>query len=138
MNPAAAQIVARARMLIGTRFRPQGRDPSTGLDCVGVILRAFEIEPSEVRRNYRIRGQHLREIHSEASRRLARISVEQRQPGDLLCFELADDQLHLGVECGTSFIHADAGLRRVVETPGPARWPLVGVFRRHSSAAKSV
>ena len=31
------QVVARARSLIGTRFRSQGRLAAVGLDCVGTV-----------------------------------------------------------------------------------------------------
>lgn len=48
---------------------------------------------------------------------------------DLLLLRPGVRQLHLAVRCGTSFIHADLGLRRVVETPGPPPWPLVASWR---------
>ena len=40
MPPPPDGIVARARALIGTRFRPQGRSAAEGLDCVGLVALA--------------------------------------------------------------------------------------------------
>ena len=33
----SAAIIAAARAAIGARFRLHGRDPATGLDCVGLV-----------------------------------------------------------------------------------------------------
>ena len=41
----------------------------------------------------------------------------------------ADDQLHLGILTRQGFVHADACLRRVVETPGAPSWPVAGIYR---------
>jgi hypothetical protein len=48
----------RARAHVGTRFRPQGRDPRFGLDCVGLILCTFGLPADAVRKDYRLRGEH--------------------------------------------------------------------------------
>ena len=44
----------RARALVGTRFRAQGRGVG-GLDCVGVVLATFGLPLHLVRRDYRLR-----------------------------------------------------------------------------------
>jgi hypothetical protein len=38
-------------------------------------------------------------------------------------------QFHVLVKTTTGFVHADAGLRRVVETPGRPGWPVIGIWR---------
>ena len=122
------EIVARARALVGCRYRPQGRDPRFGLDCVGVICRVFDIPVSEVPRNYR-----LRRLDSVAAGPMIQTHftpVDHGNPGDLLLLSPARDQLHLAVLTDRGFVHADAGLRQVVETPGRPVWPVVGRFRR--------
>jgi hypothetical protein len=43
--------------------------------------------------------------------------VEDRRDGDVALIALAAGQFHLGVMGAASFVHAHAGLRRVVETP---------------------
>jgi hypothetical protein len=42
----------------------------------------------------------------------------------------SDDQVHFAILTANGFVHAHAGLRRVVETPGKPEWPLIGAFRR--------
>lgn len=121
------EIVKRARSLIGCRFRPQGRDPTLGLDCVGLVTHVFAIPTDLVRRDYRLRGRHRQELESELARFLS--PVANARPGDVLLCEVAARQMHLAIHCGGSFIHADAGLRLIVETPGKPRWPVVAAFR---------
>ena len=125
----AAEVIARARSVVGVRFRPQGRDPSTGLDCVGVVTRAFAIPAETCARDYRMRGEHLRQMHRELSKRFCRVGDGCRAAADILICAVRADQMHLVIECDGSFIHADAGLRRVVETPGEPPWPIVATFR---------
>ena len=54
--------VDRARSMIGTRFRAQGRDPRFGLDCLGLAMIAFGVSEDGVRRDYRLSGDHRREL----------------------------------------------------------------------------
>jgi len=122
--------VERARALVGTRFRPQGRDAETGLDCVGLALAVFGIPAIAVRRDYALRGSHKRELCQQVLRFFRRVSNAAARPGDLIISECARDQLHLSISAGESFVHADARLRCVVETPGRPSWPCSGTFRR--------
>ena len=122
--------VTRARSLVGTRFRPQGRDPRLGLDCVGLTLAVFGIPASEVRKNYRLRGDHGRELETHIGRFFRRISQRAARAGDLTVSKVARDQLHLSIRTDRGFVHADAGIGRVVETPGTPRWASAGVYRR--------
>jgi murein DD-endopeptidase / murein LD-carboxypeptidase len=115
--------VTRARSLIGTRFRLHGRDPATGLDCVGLIVCAYPaiLRPPE---GYGLRGGTAAGF---AAMFIAN-GMTQRQGapciGDVLLLQPSVAQFHLGVWSGESLIHADAVLRRVVETPGALAWPL--------------
>lgn len=132
MRRSAEDIVGRARGLVGSRFRPQGRDPGTGLDCVGVILSAFELCPDDVPRNYRLAGDHARQLGAELLKHFRRVGRRDLRPGDVMMCAASAEQLHLAISCGASFVHADAKLRRVVETPGYPVWPLVAIFRRRA------
>lgn len=38
MDPRREKIVALARAQLGARWRHQGRDPRTGLDCAGLVI----------------------------------------------------------------------------------------------------
>lgn len=120
-------VVHRARALVGCRFRPQGRCPSAGLDCVGLVLAAYEIPTERVPRDYRLRGTHGHQLDAEIRRFFW--PAKAARPGDLMLFQLRADQFHLAIQCGGSFVHADARLRRVVETPAETRWPMVAAFR---------
>jgi hypothetical protein len=126
------RFAERARALIGCRFRAQGRNPALGLDCVGLALRAFGLADDIARFNYRIRGDHRSELVEAIAPYFRRVSKRQTRVGDLLLLRVAGDQLHLAVKTGAGFVHADARLRKVVETPGEPAWPVLGVYRRRS------
>jgi cell wall-associated NlpC family hydrolase len=117
----------RARALVGTPFRPQGRGVD-GFDCVGVAVDVFAI--SGVPQNYRLRGAHADEIGEFLSRHFRPVPAIRARPGDLLLMRIAEDQVHFGVSTPAGFVHAHAGVRRVVETPGAPGWPVLGVYRR--------
>lgn len=122
-------IVARARSLVGTRFRAQGRRPDVGMDCLGVVLHVFRIPERSGRCNYRLRGDHAVELRAELKRFFDEVASGHQLAGDALLFRVAPEQLHLAVSSGDGFVHADAAIGRVVETPGPAPWPLISVHR---------
>jgi cell wall-associated NlpC family hydrolase len=117
--------VARARALVGVRFRAQGRT-AAGVDCVGLVAAA--LGRTGVRSDYALRGGSLTALEGalvDAGLREA----EAAEPGDVLVMQAGPGQWHLGVWTGAGLVHADAGLRRVVERPGDVPWPLVSVWR---------
>ena len=120
----------RAAALVGTPYRAQGREPGSGLDCVGLVLVACGFGPGEVRRDYRPRGDHGAELRTELLRRFRKVSGKERRVGDLCLLAVAPDQLHLAIFTARGFVHADMRLRKVVETPGEPDWPVLGVYRR--------
>lgn len=122
----AERAVARARALVGTRFRPQGRSPDTGLDCVGLAAAALGIE--EAPRDYPLRGASPARLRAGLEAAGLRPVAEPR-PGDLLVMRAGPEQLHLGIFTGDGLIHGDAGLRRVTERPGPPPWPILEIWR---------
>jgi cell wall-associated NlpC family hydrolase len=127
---AGDAIVARARALVGTRFRLQGRCRSNGMDCVGAAAAAGGVDAALVRRDYPLRGTSLEELERELIRLgLQAVGEEAAEPGDIAVFAPGPAQLHLGVFTGSSLVHADAGLGRVVERPLPPPWPLLGFWR---------
>jgi len=126
----SVDYVERARALVGVPFKPQGRDPELGLDCVGLTLEVFGIRGADIRRSYRLRGNRQDEIEGGLTGSFRRVSA--RRPGDLVLLAVAADQLHFAVLTNRGFVHADARLRRVVETPGEPRWPVIGIFRKRA------
>lgn len=117
---------ARARALVGTRFRPQGRSAETGLDCIG--LAAAAVGAIVVRTDYPLRGGSIDELRAGLSA-AGLEEVSECEPGDILITEPGPAQLHLAVCTGAGIVHADSGLRRIVERPGPIPWPVVGIWR---------
>jgi len=122
------EIAARARRLVGVRFRAQGRSPATGLDCVGLVVSAFGLE--RARSDYSLRGGD----PGLLSRELVAagfVRVGRRETGDVLVMRAGPEQLHLGIVTEAGLVHADAALRRVVERPGAPEWPVLGIWRMH-------
>ena len=124
--PRPDEIVARARALVGTRFRPQGRMAADGLDCIGVA--ALAVDARNVPRDYALRGGSAARLTAEL--RAAGLSaVSEMAAGDVLILAPGPGQLHLGLFTGNGLIHGDAGVRRVVERPLPLPWPVLGIWR---------
>lgn len=121
----SAWVLARARGLIGVRFRPRGRTPDGGLDCVGLVGRAYGVA---VPAGYAMRSGDLARVRATVvAAGLA--DATDRRAGDLVLFASGPGQLHLGIDSGDGLIHADAMLRRVVERPDPLPWPVIGRWR---------
>jgi len=119
-------IVARARALLGVRFRPQGRSRASGLDCVGLVAEA--VGAAGVPRDYALRGSTPQLLAAGLAAAGLR-PAEAARRGDVLAMHAGPGQLHLGIFSGNGLIHGDAGLRRVVERPGTPPWPICGIWR---------
>jgi hypothetical protein len=124
-HPGADRVVAAARRLVGTPFRPQGRDEG-GLDCLGVALAAARGAGIERRLPaFALRGTGLGEGEAWLRRCGCRaVPLAEAMAGDILLQVPAAVQLHLAVRTENGLIEAHAGLGRVVERPiGPTeRW----------------
>lgn len=108
----------RALSLIGIPFRVQGRDPNVGLDCLGVVICAFELPEADVPR-YRISDGDWGIVDQGLSTWFEPAADFAR--GDLLIFRLSRS-FHFGVITGSHFVHADAAAGRVVVRRLPARF----------------
>lgn len=123
-------IAARARALVGTRFRPQGRDPDHGLDCVGTVAFACGIPSERVPRDYALRGHALAQIEHRLGDLGCRPVVGRKLDlGDIAVCETGPAQFHMVIITPFGFVHADAALRRVVERPYPIPWTLESAWR---------
>ncbi|HYG48113.1 MAG TPA: peptidoglycan endopeptidase [Allosphingosinicella sp.] len=123
-------IAARACALVGTRFRPQGRNVRDGLDCVGVAALAAQIPAGRIPRDYALRGQRLAEIEHQLRDLGCRpVAGHGLALGDLAVCRTGPAQFHLVVITPSGFVHADAALRRVVQRPNPIPWTLVSGWR---------
>jgi cell wall-associated NlpC family hydrolase len=126
MTARAERVLARARALLGVRFRPQGRSATSGLDCVGVVAAAIDVQTPPG--DYALRGgSAARLAEGLAAAGLRRVAAPA--PGDVLVLAAGVGQVHLGILTEAGLIHGDAGLRRVVERPGPPPWPISSIWR---------
>lgn len=125
--------VDRARSFLGCAFRPQGRHVSSGFDCVGLVCAAHLIDADDVPRDYRLRGSNAGRVFEQLKRFFSSIPVSGAKPGDVVLLQPGADQLHLGILTARGMIHADARLRRVVETPRLPAWPILSAHRRITS-----
>lgn len=119
-------------MLIGSRFRLQGREPATGLDCIGVLAAALRAigRPTELPRTYHLKTLLPVGIGAIAGACGLQAAVGEIHPGDVLLVRISACQLHLLLALGPSaFVHAHAGLRRVVRHDGELGWPVIARWR---------
>lgn len=129
---AASRIVAAARDCIGARFRVHGRDPAIGLDCVGLAAHAYRAAGADpiLPTGYALRGGTVRDVGERLrANGFVRVSDGIGVAGDLFVLRPGPRQIHFAIHSGFGVIHADLALKRIVERPGPAPWPLLGIWR---------
>lgn len=130
---AAAKIAQTAHSLCGTDFRLHGRDPADGLDCIGLAelcLASSGIE-CESPNGYSIRGGS-QDSFDKAMTELGftKFSPDSRlEDGDVVLARPSPVQWHFLVRSQSGFVHAHAGLGKVVFTPGKSPWPIVAIYR---------
>lgn len=59
-----------------------------------------------------------------------RVPCDRSEPGDVLVARSGPGQLHVAVLTAEGYVHAHAGLRRVVEAPGAPPWCALTAWRR--------
>lgn len=132
MTADALAFAEAAERLAGVPFRLHGRDPLTGLDCVGLVAAALVAigRPASVPRYASIRQLSIDGFLPalrQAGFSKAKGSVEA---GDLLLVRPSPAQVHAMIarENG-GFVHAHAGLARVCATRRGPDWPMIGQWR---------
>lgn len=118
---SALALARAAQALVGTRFRLNGRDPATGLDCIGLLAAALAAigRSAPLPSGYTLKLRNLDRWLPDAAACGFASTTGQIIPGDVVLLELGPCQQHLAIaaEAGR-FIHAHAGLHRVVEGSG--------------------
>ena len=121
MNAVFAEAAAS---LIGVRFRLHGRDPATGLDCVGVVAEAMRRSGTEpvVPAGYRLRTVSVSGLLPFAQAN--RFEPAEPSEADVVLVMVSPIQQHLVIRTSGGFIHAHAGICRVTFLPGALPWPI--------------
>lgn len=119
-------LAAAAESLVGTPFRLHGRDPATGLDCVGLLGAALALTGRTVAlpNGYSLRARSIARLLPEPADCGFVAVSDSLQPGDVALVRSGPVQFHLIIAARAGgYVHAHAGLRRVVhaaaELPGP-------------------
>lgn len=133
--PSNADVIAAARLMIGTPWRHQGRVPNVALDCAGLVLAvghklgvtefdtvAYQREaaPDQFVRYFKEHGKE--------------IPLAAIHPGAVVALRDNKYPCHCGIigsnVHGLTLIHAFARRRRVVEEQLTRQWMMltVGVF----------
>lgn len=121
-------FAARAEALVGTPFRLGGRDPASGLDCIGLVASACKAAEAPI--GYGLRNTEIERHLAFAARAGFVPASGEVQRGDLILARPGPAQHHLLVALGPNrFVHAHAGLRRVALHPGPLAWPEAARWR---------
>lgn len=114
-----------ALTLIGSPFRLHGREPRTGLDCVGLVLCALRSVGVDAREphSYGLRNLSIhRQLKSIEAMGLEATSGRS-MAGDILLFNVGPAQHHLAIAARQEgIIHAHLGFGRVVLTPRFNHW----------------
>lgn len=137
MSDRGIAILAVAKSLLGSRFRLHGRDPATGLDCVGLVANALQTGENDAvfPCGYTLRQKNWRSMLSLAAPLGLRLCYgEHAKAGDLLLFSVGPAAVHLGISDGRgAIVHAHAGLRKVVHGKPDPEWRLLKHWRMRSA-----
>lgn len=132
MSGKRLAFAAAAESFVGTPFRLRGRDPRTGLDCVGLVTAALDAlgSPVPAMPQYAMRQRDFAEQLPAAAAAGFDETDEIPETGDLLLVRPGPAQVHLAVVGSRGgLVHAHAGLGRVVVTPPPCPWPIARHWR---------
>jgi cell wall-associated NlpC family hydrolase len=128
----AERLARAAEDLVGAPYRLHGRDPRTGLDCVGVAAAALDAcgRLKRAPAGYAMRNRSIAPLLALAEDNGLAVAEGRLVGGDILLVRPGAGQHHLLVAVsGERFVHAHAGLRRVVMQPGPLPWPVENRWR---------
>lgn len=125
-------LACAAEALVGRPFRLHGRDPATGLDCIGVLDQALQAigRQATLPQAYSLRTRQVPDLSGLAESCGFAAAEGVPAPGDVLFVRIGPVQFHLVIAARDGrFVHAHAGLRRVVTGRIDATWPIIGHWR---------
>lgn len=131
---AGVALATAAHDLIGTPYRLHGRDPATGLDCIGLFVAAMAAigRKPHITTHYGLRNTDFSRAAPVAGKAGLKEVSGPVKSGDVLMYRLSPVQAHVMI-AGLSgvLIHAHAGLRRVVAMPMAGEGGLPGRLLHH-------
>jgi cell wall-associated NlpC family hydrolase len=126
------RLARAAEALAGVPFRLHGRDPATGLDCIGLLGAAMARagRPMALPSGYPWRLRDLAQwLLPPASCGFSEARGPVR-PGDAIMLQPGPAQFHLAIAArDLCWVHAHAGLRRVVISNDLPAGPIVAHWR---------
>lgn len=132
MNQRGAAFAAAACSLVGVPFRLHGRDPTHGLDCVGLVAAALRRagRQSVTIPPYRLRNGDFARFEPVIARAgFARGEAPDRI-GELILLVPSPGQFHLAIAISPArIVQAHAGLRRSVISPMPEQLDIARSYR---------
>ncbi|MDG6079190.1 peptidoglycan endopeptidase [Erythrobacter litoralis] len=132
MTMFAARFAQAAERLVGSPYRLHGRDPRTGIDCVGLVLEAMRAggrKPIDLPA-YGLRNRTISPFLVFADRNGFSPSSGGEERGDLLLFATGPAQHHLAIALNAGAIaHAHAGLRKTIRQIPPETWTRIARWR---------
>ena len=129
---SGVDLARAAESLVGAPFRLHGRDPGSGLDCIGLFAASMAEcgRPVTVPNGYAMRLRDLAAFRPLAATWGFIEADGPAEPGDVLMFTVGPVQFHLAIAARHGLlVHAHAGLRRVVLGPAGADWRPAGHWR---------
>ncbi len=118
---SGAGLATAAEALVGVPFRLHGRDPVAGLDCIGLLASALAAigRPALLPNGYALRNRDIARWLPDAASCGFAPANGPVEPGDVVVARIGASQFHLAIAArGSGWVHAHAGLRRVVHQPG--------------------
>lgn len=125
-------LALAAQALVGAPYRLHGRNPATGLDCIGVLACALEAAGRQpaLPSSYRLRNRTVPPFDAMASTNGLSAASGSVLPGDVLIVRPGPCQQHLLIASAPhQFVHAHIALKRIVCGPLRPDWPLLGHWR---------
>ena len=129
---SGAALAGACEALVGSPFRLHGRDSATGLDCIGVLALALQAigRQADLPDDYSARTRTIPRLNDMVRRLGFTDAQDQPIAGDVVLVRVGPLQLHLAIATGNDrYVHAHAGLGRVVVSALPDNWSTVGHWR---------
>lgn len=128
----SADLAAAAAALVGSRWRLHGRDPTSGLDCIGLLAAALAMtgRSAQLPTGYPLRIAGLAGWLPDPAGLGFEPVCKPFEPGDVVLLRPGPAQVHLAIAGpGGGWVHAHAGLRKVVHQDQLPDGALVGHWR---------